>query len=316
MARDEVAALAARGVPHEIVVEDIQAVADAERTRLAARDGTDWFSEYRDVDEVAAYMDRLAERYPDTARTRQLGTSIEDRPIRAIEISRGGEVGIVLNGGHHAREWISVMVPLCIADRLLATHGTDPRVRDILESVTFYVAPLVNPDGYHYSWTFDRYWRKNRRGGYGVDLNRNYSVGWGGAGSSSDQASPTYRGTRPFSEPESRALRALFEAEDVRGHVDFHSYSQLILYPWSHRLDDPPDRDAFAAIADRMSSAIHAVHGERYDVIPGSELGGGVSGTVADWAYGEGAPASCCRRNRSFPRATRATPPSSSCPNG
>jgi murein tripeptide amidase MpaA len=193
----------------------------------------------------------------------------------------------VLGGGQHAREWISVMVPICIADRLANAHGSDRRVRRILDGVTFFIVPLVNPDGYVHSWEVDRYWRKNRRGGHGVDLNRNYSVAWGQAGSSGDPRSPNYRGEHPFSEPETQAMRSLFESELVAAHVDFHSFSQLILYPWSYKRQAPPDRDAFAAIADRMSSAMYARHGAKYGVRPGAELKVGASGTFTDWTYGE-----------------------------
>lgn len=283
------AALDARGVPHRIVVDDIHAVAEAERARLeqrtAAVASADWFAEYRDVQEVSDYLDVLGERHGPLANVRRFGASIEGWPIRAVEISRGGDIGIVLNGGQHAREWISVMVTMCVADRLLASQD-DPRIDNILDSVTFTIAPLVNPDGYAHSWNADRYWRKNRRGGYGVDLNRNYGVAWGQAGSGKTKRSQTYRGDHAFSEPETRAMRALFERAKPSAHIDFHSFSQLILYPWSHTAAPSADRDEFAAIADRMSSAIYAEHGHRYEIGSGAGLYK-ASGTFFDWAYGD-----------------------------
>jgi murein tripeptide amidase MpaA len=271
--------------PVEILVDDIDAVAAAERVRLAARtaDAGDWFAEYRDVDEVYDYLDRLAARHPEATSLYQIGTSLEGQPIRALEISRGGDIAIALNGGQHAREWIGVMVPTCIADRLI--H--DPDADRVLERVRFTIVPIVNPDGYRYSWTDDRYWRKNRRGGYGVDLNRNYAVGWGGRASSDKKRSEIYRGEHPFSEPESSAMRDLFATRRFAAHVDFHSYSQLILYPWSHSRTPPPDRARFARIADAMSAAMYAAHGKDYRVIAGSELGLGAAGTFTDFTYGE-----------------------------
>jgi len=269
------------GVPYRVVVADIDALADDERRRLAHRaEVADWFAEYRDLDEINAYLEKLHDQHPDVARLRSIGTSLEGRPIRALEIGHGS-IHVVLDGGHHAREWLSVMVPTCIADRLASGDG------HILDAVTFEIVPVVNPDGYHYSWTVDRYWRKNRRGGYGVDLNRNYSVAWGGAGSSGDKQQPTYRGENAFSEPETRAMRALFESVTVAAHVDFHAYSQVIVYPWSHQRTPPADRDKLAAIADRMSSAMYGAHGKRYAIRPGSELTVGSSGTAGDWSYGE-----------------------------
>lgn len=245
----------------------------------AQRPKTDWFAMYRDLDEVNAYLDELAARHPDVARVRQLGTSTEGRPIRALEISRGAPIGIVIDGGMHAREWISVMVSVCLADRLVADS--------VLDQVSFTIVPVVNPDGYHYSWTTDRYWRKNRRGGYGVDLSRNFSVGWGEAGSSNRRSSPYYRGEQPFSEPETRALASAFASGHIRAHVDLHSFSQVIVYPWHHQRTPPPDQERFAAVANRMVSAMHVMHGETYRIRPGSELVVGAGGTATDWSYGE-----------------------------
>ena len=280
------AKLARIALPYEVLVDDVDADAAAEHARLAHRAATaDWFAEYRDGDEVDAHLDALAAQHPDLARAHTIGTSLEGRPIRALEISHGGTLGIVLDGGHHAREWIAVMVPTCIADRLVTGYARDARIHRILDAARFFVVPVVNPDGYRYSWTTDRYWRKNRRGGYGVDLSRNYSVAWGDDGASADRASPNYRGERAFSEPESRAIRDLFAANPIAAHVDFHSFSQVIAYPWSHQRVPPPDRDKFAAIADRMSSAIHASHGETYRIAPGSTFETGASGTAGDWSY-------------------------------
>ncbi|MGE0870363.1 MAG: M14 metallopeptidase family protein [Kofleriaceae bacterium] len=290
LTRDGIEALAARGISHEIVVQDIAAAASKERDRLAHRSrlasSDEWFSDYRDLEEVTAYLDRLVDRHPSLSAKRDLGASVEGRSIAALEIGRGGNQTIVLNGGQHAREWVSVMVPMCIADRILESHDRDPRLRRILDTVSFVIVPVVNPDGYVHTWTVDRYWRKNRRGGYGVDLNRNYDVGWGGAGSSPDRSSPNYRGEHPSSEPETQAMRSLFERANVAAHIDFHSYSQVIVYPWSYQRAEPDDRTAFEAIAARMSEALEARQGQPYAIRPGSQLKTGAGGTLGDWAYG------------------------------
>jgi len=222
------------GVAYRIVVDDVRAAAATEHERLAHR-SAEFYGDYRDLTELDARMALLAERHPDLARLRTLGTSLEGRPIHALELSHGGTREIFVDGGHHAREWIAVMVPMCVAERLV----TDPKTRPLLDSIKFVIAPVINPDGYHYTWTTDRYWRKNRRGDYGVDLNRNYSVAWGGAGSSKDKTSSTYRGEAPFSEPETRAVRHLFETDHVSAAIDFHSFSQVIVYPWSHQRAEP-----------------------------------------------------------------------------
>src|SRR6185295_2491524 len=100
-------------------------------------------------------------------------------------------------------------------------------------------------------------------------------------------SSPNYRGERAFSEPETQAMQSLFASQPVAAHLDFHSFSQVIVYPWSYQRTPPPDHAKLAAIADRMSSAMQSEHGEPYAIRPGSELSRGAGGTATDWTYGE-----------------------------
>ncbi|MBV1858709.1 MAG: hypothetical protein KUG77_09885 [Nannocystaceae bacterium] len=281
-----------RGIAFEVLVPDIDAVAATERARIksaeVARPGN-WFAEYRDYETVDAYLEVLAARRPDLARVEQLGVSTHGRRIRALRLSaaEGEAKAIVLNGGQHAREWISVMVSTCVADRMVAGYDTDPRIRAVLDDSVVWVAPVVNPDGYVHSWESDRYWRKNRAEPYGVDLNRNWSVGFGGRGSSSNRRSQIYRGPHAFSEPETRALRDLITREPVVAHIDFHSFGQMILYPWGHTKKPAPQRDRLAALGDAMASAIAATHAERYKLMSADDLYT-AGGTALDWSYGEG----------------------------
>ena len=202
-----------------------------------------------------------------------------------MAIGTGSPRSILLNGGQHAREWIGVMVTTCIADRLVRGYDTDPRVHKLLTDYTFHVVPLMNPDGYEYSWRSDRYWRKNRQAPYGVDLNRNWSVGFG-TGSSSNKRSQVYRGPYAFSEPETRAVRDLALRLDLAAHIDFHSYGQLILYPWSHTKKPAPDHDRLTALGDVMASAIRSIHGKKYKLMTATDLYA-AGGTAPDWTYGD-----------------------------
>ena len=104
-----------------------------------------------------------------------------------------------------------------------------------------WVAPMVNPDGHEHTRTQDRLWRKNRRrnpdGSIGVDPNRNYGYMWGTLNVNTSSHVPvdeTYVGPRAFSEPETRAVRNLVARELFGGVLTYHSYSQLILYPWGY----------------------------------------------------------------------------------
>lgn len=288
------ATLRAEGIPYEVLVPDVDLVARAEHARVhdprAHRPG-DWFADYKEPAAITAYAESLAAEHPEHADLREIGRSVEGRPLHALRIhgeSREGAepVRLAIDGGLHAREWIAMMVPICVADRLLRGYDSDERLRRFVDGSELWVVPVANPDGYQHSWDHDRYWRKNRQGEHGVDLNRNFEVAWGERGASDDPRSPIYHGPAPFSEPETVALRDLLRREKIEAHIDFHSYSQLVLYPWSFTSTATPDRDRFAALADRMASAIFAAHGERYTVKSGASLYP-ASGTLMDWAYRE-----------------------------
>jgi hypothetical protein len=291
VAEDELPRLRAAGIPWQVLVPDIDAEARAERARLqspaAARPG-DWFAEYRDYRAIATYLHDLAAEAPERAAVEGIGSTLDGRSIWAIRI--GGTAPdatpMMINGTQHAREWISAMVSMCVADRLVRGYDTDPAIRDFVDHTELWIVPVANPDGYQHTWASDRYWRKNRRGGFGVDLNRNYDVAWGGDGSSGWKRSDVYRGEAPFSEPETRALRDLAKRERVALHIDFHAYGQLVLYPWGHTASPAPDRDRYAAVGDRLASAIFATHEQRYRLMSSVELYR-ASGTMTDWMYGE-----------------------------
>jgi carboxypeptidase T len=285
------AQLDAAHVAYEVLVPDIDKVAAEERARLQrvrANDGGDWFAEYKDYGAISAYLTQLAARAPELTKLETIGRSIEGRPIQALRIggSSPAATPMMINGTQHAREWIAAMVTACVADRLVRGYATDPAIHDFVDRTELWVVPVVNPDGYQHSWGSNRYWRKNRRGTHGVDLNRNYSVAWGGDGSSNRERSEVYRGLTPFSEPESRALRDLALREQVAIHVDFHAYGQLLLYPWSYTRAPAADRALFGAVGDRMASAMAATHKTRYTLQSGAELYA-AAGTMSDWMYGE-----------------------------
>jgi carboxypeptidase T len=283
--------LEAAHVAWQILVPDIDAEARIEAHRLhdptAARPA-DWFAEFRDYNAITDHLRELAALAPDRVALHALGASIDSRPIWALRI--GGHASdatpMLIDGTQHAREWIAAMVTTCVADRLVRDYDRDPAIRTFVDHTALWVVPVVNPDGYQYSWATDRFWRKNRRAGHGVDLNRNFSVAWGGAGSSRNERAENYRGEYAFSEPESIAVRDLAKREHVALHVDFHAYGQLVLYPWGYTASPAKDRDRFAAIGDRMASAMFATHETRYQLMSGVELYP-AAGTMSDWMYGE-----------------------------
>ncbi|MDI6697754.1 MAG: M14 family metallopeptidase [Candidatus Saccharicenans sp.] len=252
---------------------------------------------YHSYLELAAQLKSLAASYPGLARLYIPGKSLENRNIYALKISdRPGqsedEPGIALLGGHHAREWVSVEVPLLIGRYLLENYEREARVRDIVNSAEIWIVPLVNPDGLEYSILNYRLWRKNRRlngdGSYGVDLNRNYAYQWAydDLGSSPEPSSAVYRGTGPVSEPETEAVRNLFQNHRIQSAISYHSFSQLILYPWGY-LDQPSEEEAlFQSLAEDMAGLISQVNGRVYQTGRASASLYLTNGDFTDWAYG------------------------------
>lgn len=237
------------------------------------------------------------------SRTR-IGTSVQNRPIWMYKVSgptrsMGGSDNrkqVVVIGGMHAREWISPPVTMYMLENLLARARVLAPIRELLGEYAVYFVPVLNPDGYEFTWTNNRYWRKNRRnngdGTRGVDLNRNFSKGWGGSGSSGNTGSDTYRGPSAFSEPETVAIRDAVQAmPNVKGFLDMHSYSQLVLYPWGYTESPPPDRQALHDVGEVMREGILSRHGKNYVNGQCSIVLYLASGISVDWAYD---------RNRAF----------------
>lgn len=242
---------------------------------------------YHSYSQMTQELSKIEIQNHDIARLFIIGETAEGRHIWALKIGTNAapdeskSAGLIV-GGQHAREWISIEVPLHLAQYLTGHYGLDSEVTRIVNTMDIWIVPVANPDGYEYSRVTDRQWRKNRRnngdGSFGVDLNRNFDYRWGeeiGLASSNPQA-VTYQGPRPFSEPETQALRDLVLSRNFKVIVDYHSYAQVIAYPF-----DSPQMHARAQI---VAALISAVHGQTY--VTSSYEPPLFSGGFVDWAYG------------------------------
>jgi carboxypeptidase T len=253
---------------------------------------------YHSAETLEDDLRQLSESQPEIAELQEIGRSLENRPIWALRIGerRPSEHKLLFMGCHHAREWVSVEVPYLLAEHLVENSG-QPAVRQWLQRGEIWVAPMVNPDGHEYSRTPEtRLWRKNRRtnvdGSIGVDPNRNYGYMWGTLNINTSSHVPsdeTYVGPRAFSEPETQAVRNLVARELFRGVITYHSFSQLILYPWGYTSQPIPDTSDLATmtkLAKRMQQLIRGVHGTIYTPQQSSQLYP-TAGDTTDWTYGE-----------------------------
>lgn len=289
------AALEAAGVPAQVMIADLGSLIAAQRGAFAPR-GAPPFGDYADFNGIVAHLNSLAAARPDLATVVSLGNSVQSRPIWMIHVhgpaAPSNRPAVLYHGCQHAREWVTPTMPLYLADRFINDYDSDPAIRALLDQVSFYLIPVVNPDGYVYSWTTNRMWRKNRRdngnGTFGVDLNRNWGYQWGGEGSSASTSSETYRGPAPFSEPETQAMRNYMQAHpEIVAHIDYHSYSQLILTPWAYTNVLPPDAALFQEVGAAMQSLINGVFGTRYAYGPTYDTIYPAAGAASDWTYGD-----------------------------
>jgi hypothetical protein len=172
-------------------------------------------------------------------------------------------------------------------DGLIDEDWNEARITWLIDNREIWIMPVMNPDGLEYSQTMNEMWRKNRRhnqdGSWGVDNNRNYGYMWGydDSGSSPIGYSETYRGTAPWSEPETRAVRDLAESHNFSFSLSYHTYGNMILYPWGYIDEDTPDHDIFVKNAVEMQKYNGYAHGN-----PKSGLIYNTNGDTDDYMYG------------------------------
>lgn len=193
--------------------------------------------------DINRYLDSLQSSYPNLVQVIKIGHSYENRPLKVIKISRKNPKNIekervFIDAGCHAREWITISCALHCVQRLVEYNNLHI---DLLNRFEFYILPVVNPDGYEYTHTVNRFWRKTRRPirqgdcekfNFGADLNRNYDFHWQDA--SANPRKYTFRGDKPFSEPETRALRSFLSDLNCKFYLTLHSHAQALCYPWGY----------------------------------------------------------------------------------
>jgi murein tripeptide amidase MpaA len=204
--------------------------------------------------------------------------------------------GIFYDGGIHAREWIAPATVQFVLWQLVSQYGKDADITRLVDNIEWTIVPIFNVDGYQYTWTNSRMWRKTRmpnKGSscIGTDPCRNSDYHWGEAGASADPCSDTYRGAKAFDQPEVLAIAmAVKNPGNIRGYINFHSYSQLYMGPWSYTYTLPPAADLKlqAELGQAAVAAIKGSHGVTYKYGPGAATIYPASGDISDYNYGTG----------------------------
>jgi len=251
--------------------------------------GMSW-SKYQPYDTISRYMDCLSTQYGNIAQLFNIGISSEGRALKVLQIGNGGrgsrKQAVWIDGGIHAREWIS---PATVSYIMMELVENTHQYRELLEKYDFFVMPSVNPDGYEYSRNYNRMWRKTRSQNYGsscrgVDPNRNFGYQWGGAGTSTDPCSDIYKGTHAFSEPETAAVRdfILARSRNLKMYLTFHSYGQMVLYPWGYARRNHDDENELY----RVGAVGNRAMGNTYTVGSAAKVLYPAAGGSDDWAKG------------------------------
>ncbi len=251
---------------------------------------------YHTYANVVDHVHRMAEEYPQWARLMEIGASYEERPIYAIRMGNTDKQDNEMKGcvyfdaAHHSREPMSVESILYFMWWVLENADSSTSINYLLNNRVMYFVPMVNPDGYVFNETNDPngggMWRKNRRpidDCFGVDLNRNYSYGWGlNPGSSDNPCSDLYRGPEPFSEPETQATRALMEQAQPSIAFSMHTFGDKFLSPYGYT-DTLADYKIYAEFTSEFIPETYAGYGNTPNM-----LGYTSSGTTRDYLHSEG----------------------------
>lgn len=250
---------------------------------------------YRSYDQSTDIFKKLEKKYPKYFKLDSIGQTWEKRDINIITISKdvktaSSRPALFYTGTIHAREWIGHELAIEFATYVLENYDNDPKIRSYLDNTTIYMVPCANPDGYEYSRNHFSFWRKNRRvnadGTYGVDLNRNFPIGFI---KSTLTTSNVYGGPQPFSEPETKALKEFVENhENITIALDYHSQGNVFFPAHDFRHEDTIDTTDMNTICANMAEEIRKISGREYGIHQGKPPAKLISGSGREFYYSKG----------------------------
>ncbi len=296
--------LTARRIAYVVAEPDLAAAAARDLSPVpmnALGFGTGSMGGYYTLAEVGEQLDSMKLLYPSLVTEKQeIGYSIEGRPIWAVRISDNpdsdepGEPGVLYTSLTHAREPAGMMTVVYYMWWLLEQYASDPSAAYLVNNRQAWFIPVINVDGYAYNQSTNPsgggFWRKNRRnngnGTWGIDLNRNYGPDymWNApnGGSSTNTGSETYRGTGPFSEPETQTIDTFMRLHTIRTCLNYHTYSRLLIYPYGYLEGESGDSLLFREFAFDMTRTNRYATGTDQQTVAYS-----TRGNSDDYMYGD-----------------------------
>ena len=252
-------------------------------------------NQYRSYQESLDFLQEMQKRYPDLIEIIKIGTTYEGRDIVLAKISddvsnADEKPALLYTGTIHAREWIGHELALAFIEYAAKNRTVDPLLEKALAESTLYMVPCLNPDGYEYSRKHFSFWRKNRRknhdGTYGVDLNRNFSIGFKKI---SNTTSNVYGGEEPFSEAETRAIKEFVDAHpNITIALDYHSQGNVFFPAHKFKHEAEIDGTDMNVIAANMNDEIEKITGRRYGIHRGKPPAALISGSGREYYYSKG----------------------------
>ncbi|XP_018421791.1 PREDICTED: carboxypeptidase A2-like [Nanorana parkeri] len=285
-------------IDYTIMIEDLQVIINNEKEEMEFNErkernsGSFNFGAFHTLDNLYNAIDLIVADYKSVVSKQQIGTSYEGRPIYVLKFSTGADrPGIWIDAGIHSREWVTQATALWTAHQLAFDYGKDTSVTSLLNKYDVFLLVVTNPDGYAYSHTANRMWRKTRsiKSGsrcVGVDPNRNWNAGFGGPGASADPCSDSYRGPSAESEVEVKTVANFIRSHGkIKGFVSIHSYSQLLLFPYGYKCTNPAHYTELNTVGKAAASALSALYGTQYTVGTICSTIYQASGGSIDWTY-------------------------------
>jgi carboxypeptidase T len=256
---------------------------------------------YHTYDEMTELLQSLVVNHSDIMTLSSIGKTYEGRDIWLVELSDNvtkeeNEPGVLFMGAHHGNEKPSYEVCIYFIEYMVEQYEntSQTEIRNAIDTTQIYIIPMVNPDGVEAGT------RKNRdpnHGSFGynteitsigVDLNRNFGYRWFRyflliplyAGSTSFlDTSDAYRGKAPFSENETQAIKQFMETHSITIAISYHTYGNLILFPWGYTIFPAKDKPTFVSIGENISKINDYLCAQSVNLYP-------TVGDACDWMYG------------------------------
>eukprot|EP00064_Thunnus_orientalis_P001817 superscaffoldBa00000125_g1820 len=296
--------LETQDIEYSIMIEDLQMMLDEEQeemdsaARAAEPRNTDSYdyARYHTISDIYSFQDMLVAENPHMVSKLVIGQSYEGRPLNVLKFSTGGtnRPAIWIDTGIHSREWVTQASGTWFAKKIVTDYGRDPALTAILDNMDIFLEIVTNPDGYYFTHNTNRMWRKTRkpnRGSscVGVDPNRNWNAGFGGAGASGNPCSETYRGPSAHSESEVKSIVDFVRSHgNIKAFISIHSYSQMLLYPYGYTRTPARDQVELHNLAKRAITDLASMYGTRYRYGSIITTIYQASGGTIDWTYDQG----------------------------